>query len=41
MFFLGIDIGKRNHEAGIIDEQGKTVGNPIRFSNTKAAARYY
>lgn len=38
MFFVGIDIGKRNHEAAIIDEQGKTMGKPIRFSNTKAGS---
>lgn len=38
MFFVGIDIGKRNHEAAVIDEQGQTVGKPIRFSNTKAGS---
>lgn len=38
MFFVGIDIGKRNHEAAIIDEQGKPIGKPIRFSNTKAGS---
>ncbi len=38
MFFVGIDIGKRNHEAAIIDEQGKPLGKPIRFSNTKAGS---
>ena len=38
MFFVGIDIGKRNHEAAIIDELGKPVGKPIRFSNTKAGS---
>src|SRR5699024_1888272 len=38
MFFVGIDIGKRNHEAAIIDEKGKPVGKPIRFSNTKAGS---
>lgn len=38
MFFGGIDIGKRNHEAAIIDEQGKPIGKPIRFSNTKAGS---
>lgn len=38
MLFLGIDIGKRNHEAAIIDELGNPVGKPIRFSNTKAGS---
>lgn len=38
MFFVGIDIGKRNHEAAIIDEKGKPVSKPIRFSNTKAGS---
>jgi len=28
MMYLGIDIGKNNHEAGIISEGGKKVGNP-------------
>src|SRR5699024_2484172 len=38
MFFVGIDIGKRHHEEAIIDEQGKPIGKPIRFSNTKASS---
>lgn len=38
MFFVGIDIGKRNHEAAMIDDQGKPVGKPIRFRNTKAGS---
>ena len=38
MFFVGIDIGKRNHEAAIIDDKGKPIGKPIRFSNTKAGS---
>ncbi|MED2754595.1 IS110 family transposase [Bacillus thuringiensis] len=35
MFFLGVDIGKRNHEAALVNEQGKQLGKSIRFSNTK------
>lgn len=38
MFFVGIDIGKRNHEAALINEKGKSIGKPIRFSNTKAGS---
>lgn len=35
MFYLGIDVGKRNHEAGLIDEKGKPIGKTLRFSNSK------
>jgi len=38
MFYLGIDIGKRNHEAGLIDETGKPIGKTLRFSNSKAGS---
>lgn len=38
MFFVGIDIGKRHHEAAIIDEVGHPVGKSIRFSNSKAGS---
>ena len=35
MMYLGIDIGKNNHEAGIITEGGKKVGKSLRFSNDR------
>lgn len=35
MFFIGIDIGKRNHEAALLDEQGKQLGKTLRFANSK------
>ncbi|MGG5340572.1 IS110 family transposase [Enterococcus sp. AZ192] len=35
MFFIGIDIGKRNHEAALLDEQGKLLGKTLRFANSK------
>lgn len=35
MYYLGIDIGKNNHEAGFIDQEGKHQGNSLRFSNTQ------
>lgn len=31
MYYLGIDIGKREHTAGVINEQGEKVGAVIRF----------
>lgn len=34
MLFVGIDIAKRNHEAAIIDQTGKTVRKAFRFANT-------
>lgn len=38
MFYIGIDIGKRHHEAGIIDDKGNPIGKTIRFSNSKAGS---
>src|SRR5690625_832863 len=35
MFYIGIDIGKRNHEVGLIDDQGNPVGKTVRFANSK------
>ena len=34
MYFLGIDIGKNNHVASMIGEDGKTVFRAFSFSNT-------
>lgn len=36
--YLGIDIGKNQHEAGLIDEQGQAIGKTVRFSNSKAGS---
>ena len=33
MLYLGIDIGKNNHEAGLVDEDGAHRGKSLRFSN--------
>lgn len=33
MYIVGIDIGKHNHEATLIDQEGKIIGKSIRFSN--------
>lgn len=38
MFYMGIDIGKRHHEVGLIDDQGNPVGKPLRFANSKAGS---
>lgn len=34
MFYVGIDIAKKNHEASIIDFSGKPLSKSISFSNT-------
>ncbi|SDW16712.1 hypothetical protein SAMN04489725_102248, partial [Alicyclobacillus hesperidum] len=34
MYFIGIDIGKRQHEACIIDSSGQIQSKMFRFSNT-------
>lgn len=34
MIYCGIDIAKRKHDAVILDDTGKPIGKPIRFSNT-------
>lgn len=39
MYYLGIDIGKNNHEAGLIKQDGSHVGRSFRFSNTEDGYR--
>lgn len=34
MFFLGIDIGKNNHVASMMDDTGKVVFKAFSFPNT-------
>jgi len=34
MIYVGIDIGKRNHEATILDESGKEIAESISFKNS-------
>lgn len=36
MFYVGIDIAKKNHEASIIDSTGKLLDKSISFSNSQA-----
>lgn len=38
LFYLGIDIGKRNHEVGLINEKGDPIGKTLRFANTKSGS---
>jgi transposase len=38
MYIVGIDIGKNNHEATIIDEKGIIVGKSIKFTNSHDGA---
>ena len=33
MYIVGIDIGKHNHEATLIDHEGNIIGKSIRFAN--------
>ena len=36
MLYMGIDIGKNHHEAGIIDAEGNRRGSSLRFANDEA-----
>ncbi|SHD75955.1 IS110 family transposase [Schnuerera ultunensis] len=36
MFYVGIDVAKQNHEASIINSNGKLLDKSISFSNSKA-----
>lgn len=38
MYIIGIDIGKNNHEATIIDETGVIIGKSIKFTNSHSGA---
>lgn len=33
MYIVGIDIGKHNHEATLIDQKGNIIGKSLRFAN--------
>lgn len=34
MYIVGIDIGKNNHEATIIDNTGTIIGKSLKFTNS-------
>jgi transposase len=36
---VGIDVGKRTHEACFLDADGRPVGRPLRFASSAAGAR--
>ena len=36
MYFVGIDVGKRHHQAVVIDEQGELCGDTTGLSNTRS-----
>lgn len=36
MYFVGIDVGKRHHQAVVVDEQGELCGDAIGLSNTRS-----
>jgi transposase len=38
MLYVGIDIGKRAHEATLLDENGQQQGKSLRFANTREGA---
>jgi transposase len=38
VIYLGIDIGKRHHEAGLINEKGDPIGKTVRFANSKSGS---
>ncbi|MBU5313272.1 IS110 family transposase [Tissierella carlieri] len=38
MFYVGIDIAKKNHEASIIDSNGKLLDKSITFSNSESGS---
>lgn len=38
MFFIGVDIGKRNHEIALIDEKGAAIGKTLRITNTQSGS---
>ena len=35
MFFVGIDVAKRKHEAVVIDDKGRIVQKSFSFPNSK------
>ena len=39
MMYVGIDVGKHNHEMGIVDNEGNHVGSSLPFPNTLEGAQ--
>lgn len=40
MYYLGIDIAKTNHVASLIDNEGNSLGKPIKFKNSTEGYNY-
>ncbi len=36
MVFVGVDVGKRNHEACLMGQDGQEIRKPLRFPNVMA-----
>jgi len=41
MFFVGIDIAKRRHEACMVNQHGEKIGKPLSFPNTQAGGQHF
>lgn len=39
MIAVGIDVGKRTHEACFLDARGRAIALPVRFANTAGGIR--
>lgn len=40
MYYLGIDIGKKFHEACLVSQEGKIIITPFRFSNSRSGFNF-
>ena len=40
MYYVGIDVGKNNHVASMMDASRKTIFKAYTFSNTREGAQY-
>lgn len=36
MFYIDIDVGKRHHKVGVIDEKEQPINKTLRFKNAKS-----
>jgi transposase len=41
MIAIGIDVGKRHHDACLLDADGQPVGQPLPFANSAAGVRQF
>ncbi|TFD98319.1 IS110 family transposase [Jeotgalibacillus sp. R-1-5s-1] len=40
-YYVGIDVGKRQHEVGILDDHGKKIGKTCRFANSREGGQVF